>query len=86
MIRKLIRGIPNTGKSTLINNLRRAHVDGNVKRAERKLICATGDSPAVTRVRFPFIIILNFYQYILLYFSEAERWLNRGMLQPGFQM
>jgi len=45
----VITGIPNTGKSTLINNLRRAHVDGNVKRAERKLICATGDSPAVTR-------------------------------------
>jgi len=42
----LISGIPNTGKSTLINNLRRTHIEKNINQHG---VCLTGDAPAITR-------------------------------------
>ena len=47
IIEIIITGIPNTGKSSLVNNMRLAHIDS----FRQKVLCLAGDKPAVTRVR-----------------------------------
>jgi ribosome biogenesis GTPase A len=45
-IEVIVTGIPNTGKSSLINNLHRCHMQGAPR---KRALCTAGDLPAVTR-------------------------------------